>query len=150
MDSSENPFLATIRLPVKNSPIMLMAIITVHVICLLLPWLTGLALFIKLLLTCVALVSFCVHVYKFVQNSDNKCIETLILDSEDNWQVKIKNGAAHHAELGHSLFVHPYLTIISLSYEDQQKYFIFTPENIDADQFRRLRVRLRFRVGSSD
>jgi 4-hydroxybenzoate polyprenyltransferase len=150
MDKTINPFLTTLRLSVRNSPIMLIIVIAAHFICLFLPWLTGLALFIKIILMCVVLVSLCIYLYKHSLYDDNNCVETLILDSKDNWQVKMKNGAAHYAELGHSLFVHPWLTIISLYFEDHREYFIFTPDIIDSDQFRRLRVRLRFREGNSD
>ena len=37
---------------------------------------------------------------------------------------------------------------MSLRYGRHKEYFIFTPENIDADMFRRLRVRLRFKVNA--
>jgi hypothetical protein len=69
------------------------------------------------------------------------------LDYEDNWQVKMHNGTVHPAKLDHRLFVHPWLTIILLFFDNRQEYFIFTPEIIETDLFRRLRVRLRFKVG---
>lgn len=78
---------------------------------------------------------------------DNNNVDTLILDAEDRWQIILNNDTSHHAELGKSLFVHPWLTIISLKFNNNQKYFIFTPEIVEADLFRRLRVRLRFKVG---
>ncbi|GJM05503.1 MAG: hypothetical protein DHS20C09_14990 [marine bacterium B5-7] len=73
-------------------------------------------------------------------------VTELILGSEDNWQVKMANGEVHQSALGNSLFVHPLLTIILLRYGRHKKYFFFTQENIEADLFRRLRVRLRFKV----
>jgi len=75
-------------------------------------------------------------------------VTELTLNSEDGWQVKIKNGKVHEAKLADSLFVHPLLTIILLKYDQYKEYFIFTPDNIDDDLFRRLRVRLRFKVNS--
>ncbi len=147
MDKTENPFLATLRLPVKNSSILLMVVIAVHFMCLILPWLTGLALYIKSILTSVVLVSLCYYLYQYRFYDAKKRVIELILGEEDNWQVKMNNGAVHQAKLGHSRFVHPLLTIISLMYENSREYFIFTPEILDADLFRRLRVRLRFQVG---
>lgn len=73
-------------------------------------------------------------------------VAELILGSEDDWQVKMVNQEVYEAIMGDSLFVHPLLTIILLKYGRHQKYFIFTPENIEANLFRRLRVRLRFKV----
>lgn len=147
MDKTENPFLATLRLPVKNSPIMLTVVIAAHIVCLILPWLTGLGLYIKMILMCLAVISLCVYLYKHGLYRDKQRVEMLVLDAEDNWQLKMSDGAVHHVELGHSLFVHPWLTIISIVFEKRQRYFIFTPETLNSDQFRRLRVRLRFKVG---
>lgn len=73
-------------------------------------------------------------------------VTELILGSEDNWQVKMANGEVNKATLGDSLFVHPLLTIMLLRYGRHKEYFIFTPDNIEDDLFRRLRVRLRFKV----
>lgn len=147
MDRAENPFLATLRLPVKISPVLLIVGIFMHFICLFLPWLTSLALYIKILLTCVPVFSFCFYFYKYrFYKATNRVFE-LILSSEDNWQLKMNNGAVHNASLDRSLFVHPWLTIISLVYAGSREYFIFTPDTLDADQFRRLRVRLRFQIG---
>lgn len=73
-------------------------------------------------------------------------VTELILGSEDDWQVKMANGEVHKATLYDSLFVHPLLTIMLLRHGRRKEYFIFTPDNIEADLFRRLRVRLRFKV----
>ncbi len=149
MDKIENPFLATLRLPVKTSPILLIVVISVHFICLFLPWLTGLALYIKGILISAVLISLCYYSYQYrFYNADNRVIE-LILGEDDNWQVKMNDGAVHQAKLSHNRFVHPLLTIILLMYENSREYFIFTPETLDADLFRRLRVRLRFQIGEN-
>jgi membrane-bound toxin of toxin-antitoxin system len=147
MDKIENPFLATLRLPVKKSPILLIVSIVLHIICFFLPWLTGLSLYIKIILTCVPVTSLFYYFYQYRFYKAKICVSELILSSEDNWQLKMSNGAKHCVSLGNILFVHPWLTIISLIFENRQEYFIFTPETLDADQFRRLRVRLRFQIG---
>ncbi len=145
MDKTENPFLATLRLPVKNAPILVYIVILAHIISLLLPWFTGLSLFIKVILDIAVVISCYFYIYQFFRKK--KWVRELILGSEDNWQLKLESGEVHDAILGASLFIHPWLTIISLVYGYKREYFIFTPENLDADQFRRLRVRLRFQVG---
>lgn len=152
MDKSTNPFLVTLRLPVKTSTILLICTETVHFICLFLPWLTKLALFNKILLSVLALISLYYYLSKYPFSDGKNRIAELILSSEGNWQVKMANGYLYRAKLHHSLFVHPWLTIISLVYENKvykkkREYFIFMPDSLDADLFRRLRVRLRFQVG---
>ncbi|MCZ6802773.1 MAG: hypothetical protein O7D86_02260 [Proteobacteria bacterium] len=146
MNRTENPFLATLRLPLKIPPIIITASVLVHIISLFLPWLTGLEFSIKIILTCIPIASICYYRYKYKIYQDKERATELILNAEDIWQVKMNNGVVHQAILGKSLFVHPWLTIISLNYDKQRAHFIFTPEIIDAGQFRRLRVRLRFQI----
>ena len=146
MDEIENPFLLTLRLPVKTSPILLVILIAVHIICLFLPWITALSLNLKIVLMCFLGVSFYFYCYKYRFCRSNQRVLELILGSEDNWQVKMSDDLVKPAELGHSLFIHPWLTIINLKYENNRETFIFTPETLDEDEFRRLRVRLRFKA----
>lgn len=141
----ENPFLATLRLPVKHSPILVLVVAVVHGISFFLPWFTGLGFNIKVILSCMPLASICFY---WVNDITKQRPVELILNSKDDWQVKMDTGMAHQASLANALFVHPLLTIISLHYDNHSQYFILTPEIIDADQFRRLRVRLRFHAES--
>jgi membrane-bound toxin of toxin-antitoxin system len=144
MDRTENPFLATLRLPVKISPFIVKIVIAAHIIALFIPWYTSLELSIKFILTCMPIASICFYVFKYYFYMGNQGITELILNSNDDWQVKMVTGMVHRAILGKSLFVHSWLVIITLSYNKNREYFILTPDIIDADQFRRLRVRLRF------
>lgn len=146
MDRSNNPFLATIRLPVKISPILVIAILVLHFISLFLPWLTGLEFTVKLVLTSLPVLSICFYLHQFYFKPAHRRVTELILNSEDNWQVKTDRGDSYQAVLGESLFVHPWLVIIPLTYNNHQEHFVLTPETIDSDQFRRLRVRLRFQL----
>jgi hypothetical protein len=146
MDRCENPFLATLRLPLTESRIITTGVISAHFFSLFVPWLIGLSLIFKIMLTVCPVLSLCHLFYKYRFPLAKERAAELILGSEDDWQIKMDNGLIHQAILGDSLFVHPLLTIILLKYDRHKKYFIFTPENIDADQFRRLRVRLRFKV----
>jgi hypothetical protein len=147
MDKTENPFLVTLRLPVKNSPVLLIFVLTVHFICLFLPWATNISLYIKNILSGFVLISLFYYLYKYNFSNAKKRVAELILASDDSWQVKMNDGAVNKAKLHHSIFVHPWLSIISLTFGNSREYFIFTPETLNADQFRRLRVRLRFQVG---
>lgn len=90
----------------------------------------------------------CIFLHRKGLNKTSAVVDSLILGSEDSWQVKMLDGTVYPAELNDNLFVHPYLTIICLHFDHGRQFFIFTPEILDADIFRRLRVRLRFRVGN--
>ncbi|MGB1801382.1 MAG: hypothetical protein ACPHLK_11225 [Gammaproteobacteria bacterium] len=147
MDNTSNPSLHTLRLPAKQSPILLRFVACAHILCLIMIWLNSLILMIKMVMSCFIGISFYVFFHRTKLNKAVAAIDSLILDSEDNWQVKMLDGTIYPAELGDNLFVHPCLTIICLNFNHRRQFFIFTPEILDADIFRRLRVRLRFRVG---
>lgn len=147
MDNISTPFLHTLRLPVKQSSILFCIVVFTHVISLIMIWLTGLTLMIKVLMSCFIGISFCVFFYRTELNKTVAAIDSLILDSKDTWQVRMLDGAVYPAVLNDKLFVHPWLTIICLYFNHRRQCFIFTSEILDADTFRRLRVRLRFRVG---
>ena len=146
MDSVQNPFLATLRLPIKDSPIIALMLVIAHGFSLFVPWLTGLDLTYKIMLTCGPVSGLVYLFYKYCSGFAKKQTTELILAANDDWQLKQENGQVLRAVLDDSLFVHPLLTIILLRFGDNKEYFIFTPDNLDADLFRRLRVRLRFRV----
>ncbi len=146
MDSHENPFLVTLRLPIRDSSIITIVLISANGFCIFVPWLTGLDLNLKILLTALPTLNLCYLIYKYRFKVTTERVTELILGSEDDWQLKMADGEVYKATLADSLFVHPLLTIILLKYGRHKDYFIFTPDNIDDDLFRRLRVRLRFKV----
>ena len=146
MDSRENPFLNTFRLSVKTPRSVKLAVIIVHVISIFLPWFSNLNIAIKILISVLALLSLAYYLFIYFFSSDKKTVSELVLNSEDKWIVKTKDGEAYKATLGRRQFVYPWLTIVSLKYGKKTGFFIFTPEVIDADSFRRLRVRLRYKI----
>lgn len=146
MDRQQNPFLVTLRLPIKNSPIVALALVIAHIFCFLIPWLTGLDLIYKIMLTCCPIFGLAYLFYKHRLDFTKVRTTELILAADDDWQLKQDNGQVYKAVLDDSLFVHPLLTIILLRFGDNKEYFIFTPDNLDTHLFRRLRVRLRYRV----
>lgn len=148
MDRVENPYLNTLRLSVKMPLSVVLAVFFVHVISLFLPWLTAINIVTKLILSGFVMVSFCYYVFIYLGSSAKNQVTELILNSEDQWQVKLGDGSTYNAIPGKTQFVHPWLTIIFLCYDKSSHFFIFTPEVIDVDQFRRLRVRLRFKCES--
>jgi len=150
MDITENPYLNTLRLPVKTPFSVVLTVFLVHIISLSFPWFAAIHISLKLLLSCLVIASFCYYWFIYFDSSAKKTVTELILNSEDQWLVKMSDGTTFDAEPGKTQFVHPWLTIISLCYEKSSNFFIFTPEIIDTDQSRRLRVRLRFKIAHEE
>ncbi len=70
----------------------------------------------------------------------------LILNAEDEWLIISSDGNSQASTLLAESFVHPYLVVLRFTTENKQYFvFILTPENVDQDILRRLRVRLKFR-----
>ena len=98
------------------------------------------------MLTMFPILSLSYLIYKYRITVTARRVTELILGPEDDWQVKMANGEVNKATLVDSRFVHPLLTIILLRYDRHKEYFIFAPDNIEVDLFRKLRVRLRFKI----
>ena len=142
----ENPFLHTLRLPVITPPSIKVLVFVVHMVSFFLTWITGLDLWLKLLVTCLTALSLVYYLNSNLYRIDKQKVSELILGSDDRWTVKMKNGHAYPASLGPTQFVHPYLTIVSLICDEKTRFYIFTTEILNKDLFRRLRVRLRYKL----
>ena len=146
MDSTENPFLYTLRLPVKMPFSVKFSVIVAHVLSLFFPWFTGLDLNLKVIASCFVVISLCYYLKIYFYSPDEIKVSELILDSEDQWTVRKTDGQVFNATLGDTQFVHPLMTIVSIKQGKQTGYYIFTREVLDKDLFRRLRVRLRYKA----
>ena len=146
MDNVHNPFLETFRIPIKPSKKIHIYLILIHIISLFLPWLSALNVFYKCVFTTVPLISAGYYLYKIKFSDKSTLVTELILNSDDDWQVKLNNDESYPAVIGPIVFVHPCFIVIGLIYNQTRQNFIFTVDNIDADLFRRLRVRLRFKA----
>ncbi len=74
----------------------------------------------------------------------------LILNAEDEWIIITSDGNNQASTLLPESFVHPYLVVLRFATENKRYFaFILTPDNVDQDILRRLRVRLKFRKAVS-
>jgi toxin CptA len=72
-------------------------------------------------------------------------VQRVRLFPDGRWRVWC-DGGIYDAELADGCLVSPTLTILPLRIESRRtKYVLLTTDNVDADSFRRLRVRLRYR-----
>ena len=68
----------------------------------------------------------------------------LLLTVEDEWWLTTVSGQTFAAELLPAAFVHPLFTVLSFRGGRRHYSVILMPDVVDADMFRRLRVRLGF------
>jgi hypothetical protein len=73
-----------------------------------------------------------------------EAIETLLLRSDEGWEVKTRDCPPVSAELLSDAFVSPWMTVLRFRLADGRCRTAFVlSDNVPADPFRRLRVRLR-------
>ena len=150
MDRKQNPFLYPLKLPAAIPKSVRYVLILGHVFALLLPWWSDIALAFKLLFSTAVLVSLVYYVHYSAWVRQERDIAALMLDAEDHWQILQRDGRTVDAEFGPFQYVTPWLTILGLSMDGRRLYFIYTQELLDADTFRRLRVRLLHRVQTQE
>ncbi|WP_371257735.1 protein YgfX [Sulfuricella sp. T08] len=86
--------------------------------------------------------------FRTLQNS----LVALRLDTDCSCEFQTRAGAWHEADLLGSSFVAPYLTVLNLKPESGRlvKHLVILPDAIHAEDFRRLRVWLKWRCKKVD
>ena len=134
-----------IRIEIKPSKWLAVGLATSHVGAILLLWFVDLAMWIKMLLAIAAMLSLIHSFYFYVwQNSPRSLIE-LILNDNEEWLLTRNDGRVVEAYLRQGAFVHPMLIVLPFRYGLHFTAVILTPDQVNADTLRRLRVRLRFK-----
>ena len=96
-----------------------------------------------------------VHRQKPLIKAMGKCyppVQTIVWDNDDRWILMTGEDEELVAQLLTSSFVHPLLTVVNLKLTGKpgcrlrgsRRSFVFMKDNLDAETFRRLRVRLRW------
>lgn len=76
----------------------------------------------------------------------------LRLDADCRCEFQTRTGAWHEAALLGSSFISPYLTVLNLKPAGGRlvKYLVILPDTVDAEDFRRLRVWLKWRCSKME
>lgn len=146
----DNPYLRTLRLPVKFPLLVIIIIILVNSLSFFLPWATSLTIKIKIIISSVILINLCFFIYKRLFFDKKVGDKELVLTGDDKWIVKRYDGKSIPAELVDSSCVSSFFVILILKYEEKNHFFIFTSNSLEKDQFRYLKVRLRFKLKDND
>ena len=76
-------------------------------------------------------------------------IRRLVWQTENDWQLELRNGETLSAELRPSSFLHPWLVILNLRVEGRRlsQSLVLACDSLDETTFRQLRVRLTVEKG---
>lgn len=94
------------------------------------------------------LLAVAAHAWWSVHNARSLAIARLELSAAQHWHVVFCDGCRLAARFKRSSWVSPFLTAITLACADGvERQVVLLPDMVEADAFRRLRVRLRRLVG---
>ena len=139
-----------LRIEIRRSRWLLLLLGLAHAAALALAISAGLPAWAKLMMVALVSVSgihsIALHALQALSRS------TCALEISDDCAVQARDGGGEwwNAQLLPSTFVTPWLTILNLHIDGKRlpRHVILLPDRVDADQFRRLRVWLRWRCGT--
>ena len=138
-------------LTIKLSPsIWLTGLLTaMHGLALVLIWLLPFDLWLKIAAGLLLLASLIYHVRRNAMRTSLNAILALQISPECRCSAQVGSGDWFDAQLLATSFVSPYLTILNLRLDHAHlgKHVVILPDAIEAEQFRELRVLLRWRCG---
>ena len=136
---------------IKLSPSLWLAglLTAMHGLALALIWLLPFDLWLKIVAVLLILTSLIYHVRRDAMRTSRNAILALKISPECRCSVQALSGDWFEAQLLATSFVSPYLTILNLRFDLARlvQHVVILPDAIDAEQFRQLRVLLRWRCG---
>lgn len=137
-----NPFAGTLEIKPGTSHLVCVVLMFISLPALIVIFFSELPLLIRVILSCSVLIWLAMAVREHGYHQ-GKAITCAILRSDNTWRITLGNADPVSAELLPGCLVQPRLTVLQFSLpERRRKTLILSPDNVDANDFRRLRVRL--------
>jgi toxin CptA len=132
-----------IEIPLRASRRLVMILAVAHLLALAISWTVPLHWTMRAGLSAMV-ASSAVLTYRRLRNAD---IDAIRVNIKGEFSVRSSGGEWLAASVLGSSFVAPYLTLLHLELEDRpgRRYVLLLPDALAADDFRRLRVWLKWR-----
>ena len=153
---SQNKYASPLRIEIHSSLILVIFVSAIHAGAIAMLAVSETSWLIKLALTLVVLGSLLFFLgahrraarFGFLKKLFPQ-IRNIVWGNDDRWILITEDGEELRAQLLTSSFVHPQLTTVNLKlaampWYNRYRSFVFMRDNLDAETFRRLRVRLRW------
>ncbi|WP_455376306.1 protein YgfX [Kaarinaea lacus] len=157
---SHNKYASPLRIEIKSSPSLLAIVLVVHIGAIAMLAISEMTWILKIILVFIVAASLLLYTgfYLFFYKKSSRVhfmdklfprIRCLVWDKDDRWILAAENGEEIQAHLVAGSFVHPQLTTVNLRlmgkpWYNRYRSFVFMQDNLNAEVFRRLRVRLRW------
>ena len=142
---SSKKYAAPLHLEITPSRYLLILFFSLHFISFVLLFFIPIDSILLVVLSVLILLS-AVHVFMHhVNKMRPTSIVGLIWDIEDDWFLLQRNGGKKLVELDGNSFIHPFFAILNFKQEGRlfSRSVILLKDNINQNDFRRLRVRLK-------
>jgi hypothetical protein len=134
------------ELPIAIRPSRWLAVVLyiTHIGAILILLVTGLPLVVRSLLIGAVIINLWVTTRSILLQKSLRSPVQLLLNAAGEWYLTMSNGDVHEVALRPGAFVHPWLVVLPFRRGSRRPVVILTPDVVDKDLFRRLRVRLKF------
>lgn len=143
-----------LSITLRPSWLLALCLATMHVLALGSAWLIPLALAVKIGMAVVLSSSLLFGLRQHVWRAGKRSVCAIRLTGECEISLQGQDGTWLEAAILPSSFISPYLTVLNLKIETERRarHVVLLPDAMDAEQFRQLRVWLRWRCkeGNSD
>jgi toxin CptA len=149
-------YASPLRIKIQPSPTLRAVVVALHIGAVVLVFVSAIAWVVQLILASIILGSLLAFLsvngwiarFIFLEKLLPR-VDELVWGENNSWLLICDAGEEQDAELLMSSFVHPYLTVVNLKVFGKPWYcryrsFVILPDNLDAETFRRLRIRLRW------
>ena len=140
---SSNTYAAPLALEISPSVPLALALACAHggvlVVSAMLPLPKGIIAILTVLIVAHAVYTIRRHALL----SDAKSVVRLLWDVENDWTLTRRNGTAFSAKLLPGSYLHPRLTVLNFKVSPWHRTsVVILPQRVDAEAFRKLRVRM--------
>jgi len=149
-------YASPLSINILPSRYLLTAMLLMHTGALVLVILISLPWAVQLLFSLFVVASFFILAFRFGWIASWSAVSRFMIagkairwDENDQWWLLSQDNREYHAELLPTSYVHHIMVIVNLRLTGQPWYkrrvsVVFLPDNIEAETFRRLRIRLRW------
>lgn len=141
-----------LSITLRPSYLLAALLVVMHALAMTSVWLVPLALAMKIGTAVLLASTLTLSLRQHVQRAGRRSVRAIRLNAECEISLQGQDGTWQKATLQPSSFVSPYLSVLNFQLEGEKRvrHVVVLPDAVDAEQFRQLRVWLRWKCKSSD
>ena len=141
-----------LSITLRPSYLLALLLVVMHALALASAWLVPLALAAKIGVAVVLVSSLALSLQQHMWRAGKRSVRAIRLTGECDVSLQGRDGVWLETIILPSSFISPYLTVLNLSVEGEKRarHVVLLPDAMDTEQFRQLRVWLRWRCGSKN